>query len=179
MGNTTNGGANLGEAFTTEARHELNASLRMIRHCVGQLSDEQVWWRPQEDMNSAGNLLLHLTGNLRQRLLSSIGGSADDRDRLSEFTARGPIPKAELLERFEDAVSRADVLLANLPAARLSEPRTMMTFAGPVELSVQSLIFRTITHLTGHTQEIIQLTRAQLAGAYTFQHPAGVPPRQK
>ena len=34
---------------------ELSDALQTIRHCVDQLSDEQVWWRPREEMNSIGN----------------------------------------------------------------------------------------------------------------------------
>lgn len=182
MSDKTNGQSesmDLWQNFIAEAVRELNASLQMIRHCVGQLNDEQVWWRPHEDMNSIGNLLLHLTGNLRQRLLSLIGGATDDRDRLSEFTARGPIPKAELLTRLEETVDRAYTLLASLTSARLTERRAVVTFAGTIELPVQAVVFRTLTHLAGHTQEIIQMTRAQLGETYVFQQPAGVPPRKK
>jgi hypothetical protein len=47
------------EVFLGAARHSLSEGMRKIEHCVGQLSDEQVWWRPREGMNSIANLLLH------------------------------------------------------------------------------------------------------------------------
>ena len=93
----------MGEQFVTEARQQLDASVRLIRHCLDQLDDAQVWWRPREDMNSVGNLLLHLAGNLKQRFGSVIGGEPDVRDRFGEFTERGTIPKGDLLRRFEEA----------------------------------------------------------------------------
>src|SRR5689334_16459965 len=70
------------------AAAELADALRMIQHCCGQLSDGQIWWRPNESMNSIGNLLLHLTGNLRQWVVSGLGGTADTRNRPAEFAAR-------------------------------------------------------------------------------------------
>jgi hypothetical protein len=167
----------LGGDVVAEARQQLSASLGMIRHCLGQLDDEQVWWRPREDMNSIGNLLLHLTGNLRQRIFANIGGEPDVRDRFAEFTERAPIPKEELLRRFEEIVGRADGLVAGLTADRLVETRSYKTFAGMIEGTVHSLLFRTLTHLSGHTQEILHLTRQQLGERYTFRDPAGVPPR--
>jgi hypothetical protein len=48
------------------AADELADALTKIKHCLDQLSDEQVWWRPKSSLNSIGNLILHLCGNLRQ-----------------------------------------------------------------------------------------------------------------
>ena len=42
-----------------------------LRASVETLTDEQVWWRPNEASNSIGNLLLHLNGNVRQWLVDS------------------------------------------------------------------------------------------------------------
>src|SRR5688572_6709918 len=97
----------LAAAVTTEANKELTAALVKIKHCLGQLNEEQVWWRPSESMNSVGNLMLHLAGNLRQWIVSGIGGANDTRNRPGEFAERGPIAKAELLRRLEQAVSDA------------------------------------------------------------------------
>lgn len=46
-----------------------DACVGQIVHCLEQLSEEQVWWRPHESMNSIGNLVLHLTGNIRQEII--------------------------------------------------------------------------------------------------------------
>lgn len=67
------------EAFLTQSRRLLTDSyLPRIEQAVGGLSDEQVWWRANHDSNSVGNLILHLTGNVRQWIMSGIGGAADD-----------------------------------------------------------------------------------------------------
>ncbi|QDV36410.1 DinB family protein [Tautonia plasticadhaerens] len=167
----------LGDEFIAEARRQLDASAGTIRHCLAQLDDGQVWWRPREGMNSVGNLLLHLAGNLGQRFGSVIGGEPDDRDRLGEFTERGPIPKEDLIRRFEEAVGRADGVLAGLSADRLGETRRYGLLAGAVERPVLTIVLQTLTHLGGHTQEIVQLTRQQLGERYAYMQPAGVPPR--
>jgi hypothetical protein len=167
----------LGEQFVTEARQQLDASISLIRHCVDQLDDSQVWWRPREDMNSVGNLLLHLAGNLKQRFGSTIGGEPDDRDRFGEFTERKLIPKEDLLRRFEDAARRADEVLTGLTQERLGETCRYELLAGTTEKSVLGVVLQTLTHLSGHAQEILHLTRAQLGETYAFRQPAGVPPR--
>src|SRR6185369_12984257 len=96
----------LAKAITDEARGELRSCQRRIRHCVDQLTDEQVWWRTGEAFNSIANLVLHLTGNIEQRINSTLGGRPDFRDRPAEFAARGPIAKTELLARFDEVIER-------------------------------------------------------------------------
>src|SRR5919108_762707 len=70
--------------------------LPKIERCLEKLTDEQIWWRANEESNSIGNLILHLCGNVRQWILSGIGSSPDSRDRDSEFAQREVITRDEL-----------------------------------------------------------------------------------
>src|SRR5689334_20239791 len=96
--------AELREIFVAAIRQSLNEGLEKIQHCAAQLSDEQVWWRPRTEMNSIANLMLHLSGNLRQWVVAGIGGAEDVRNRPQEFSDRSQQPKAELLEQLEATV---------------------------------------------------------------------------
>jgi hypothetical protein len=171
------GVTSLGAEFVAQARQQLGASVGLIRHCMGQLDDGQVWARPREEMNSIGNLLLHLAGNLRQRFGSVIGGEPDDRDRPAEFTERTAIPKGELRRTFEEAAGRADEVLSSLDHRRLLATCRYELLAGPTEKSVLGVVLQTLNHLNGHAQEILHLTRWQLGEKYVFRQPAGVPPQ--
>src|SRR5688500_12477557 len=93
-----------------------------IRAAVAALSDEQIWWRPNEKSNSVGNIVLHLSGSLDHYLNRNLGGLDFTRDRAAEFAERRPIPKAELLERFDAMVTNADRTFDSLNPARLGEP---------------------------------------------------------
>lgn len=165
--------------FLSEARRQLGECATTIRHCLTQLDVVQVWWRPQQTMNSIGNLVLHLIGNLRQRFLSDVGGQPSDRDRFGEFTERRIIPRNDLVERFDETVGRVDALLAVMSPARLTERCPYEVTSGPLDGTVQALILRTLMHLAGHTQEIVFMTRLQLGKQYVFQNPGGVPPSMK
>ena len=59
----------------------MSSALAKIKHCLGQLTDEQVWWRSHPSLNSIGNLILHLCGNVGQWIVAGLGGAADSRDR--------------------------------------------------------------------------------------------------
>ena len=78
----------LRNALNNALSDELAAALGRIAHCVGQLTDEQVWSRPTPAMNSIGNLMLHLAGNVRQLIVAGVGGEPDIRERQAEFDAR-------------------------------------------------------------------------------------------
>ena len=58
-----------------------------IETCLGKLTTEQIWTRGTENQNAVGNLVLHLTGNVRQWILSGVGGRPDARHRDEEFAA--------------------------------------------------------------------------------------------
>ena len=156
--------ANALTAFRDAACGELQAAMRKIRHCLDQLTDEQVWWRPADDMNAIGNLLLHLFGNVRQWIVAGVGGAADTRRRWEEFQERSPIPKAELLARLEATVAEAVAAIQSLSAEELGRPRRIQSH----NRTAAEAVFHSIAHFWGHTQEIVQMTRRQLGEAYQF-----------
>jgi len=78
--------------------------LPRILSCLEQLSPEQIWWRPNEASNSVGNLVLHLTGNVRQWIISGLGGKPDVRQRDREFSERGRLPRRVLVSRLRKTV---------------------------------------------------------------------------
>ena len=154
----------LAAAVGSEAGNELTSALGKIRHCLGQLTDEQVWWRSRPPLNNIGNLILHLCGNVRQWIVAGLGGAADRRDRPAEFSERGPIPKDELLRRLEDVVEEARAVLSRQTAQQLLGARRIQGF----EVTGLATIFDSVPHFRGHTQEIVSLTRLQLGDAYQF-----------
>src|SRR5438309_4656919 len=154
----------LATAVGTEAANELASALSRIKHCLGQLTDEQVWWRSRPSLNSIGNLILHLCGNVRQWIVSGLGGAADHRHRPEEFAERGPIPKDELLRKLETVVGEAKAVLARQTARQLLEARRIQGF----DVTGLKAIFDSVPHFRGHTQEIVGMTRLQLGDAYQF-----------
>lgn len=132
-----------------------------IRAAVEKLTEEQIWWRPNEKSNSIANLILHVSGSLNHYLNRNIGGIAYDRNRDAEFAARGPMSKQEVMAIFDDMVTQADQTLARLGPDRLRDPST-----DPERLSylVEDLISIAI-HLSTHTGQIVWIAKMLNAGA--------------
>jgi hypothetical protein len=146
------------------AAHELGCALDRIRHCLGQLTDGQVWHRSRPDLNSIGNLILHLCGNLRQWVVAGVGGAPDARNRPAEFAERGPVPKDELIRNLEAVVGESKRVLTGVDARQLTGVRRIQGF----DVTGVVAIFESVPHFLGHTQEIVHMTRLQLGDAYRF-----------
>jgi hypothetical protein len=90
-----------------------------LRTAVELLTEEQIWWRPNDASNSIGNLILHLNGNIRQWLVNSFDGTNDARDRPTEFSAAGGVSAGDLLARLGGTIELADQVLGRLTAEEL------------------------------------------------------------
>jgi uncharacterized damage-inducible protein DinB len=90
-----------------------------IRTCLDALTDEQLWWRPNEHSNAVANLVIHLAGSNRYYFDYVIGGQEDVRNRAGEFAARGGRTKAELRKHWDDSVAATERALDLFDAARL------------------------------------------------------------
>lgn len=152
--------ARVAEACLTLWRSRLEERfLPRIIECLGQLSDEDIWWRPNEASNSIGNLMLHMCGNMRQWIISGLGGTADIRERDKEFSARGPIPRSELREELQQTVRQACGVLARLkPADLVRSYRIQHYDVAGYEAGAQ-----VIEHMAYHTGQIIYVTKLKRA----------------
>ena len=150
----------LSKRVTAEFEHLLNESMRKIRHCVGQLNDEQLWQNPDGDLNSVANLLLHLAGNLQQWCVAGILEKPDARDRAAEFAATDGLTGEELLKRLEVVVKEALGVIQNLDEGSLGHARQIQGF----DVTVMQALFHTVPHFVGHTHQILLLTRRVRSG---------------
>jgi hypothetical protein len=148
-----------------EAGRELDDALGKIVHCLDQLDEAQIWSRPYALMNSIGNLLLHLDGNLTQWIVGGVGGAPDRRNRPGEFAERGPIPKTDLVRRLKVAVAAANAALEGASGAELAAVRRIQGF----EVTGLGAIFHSVPHFRGHAQEIVHMTRRILGDGYRIQ----------
>lgn len=92
-----------------------------VRTCLDALSDEQLWWRPNEHSNAVANLVVHLAGSNRYYFDHVIGGREDVRNRAAEFAMRGGRTKAELRKHWDDSVVSTEHALEALAPARLMD----------------------------------------------------------
>jgi hypothetical protein len=126
-----------------------------LRGCVESLTDEQVWWRPNEASNSIGNLILHLDGNVRQWLVASFNRSEDTRERPAEFSERQLISKTVLLSKLDATLREASAVLS-----RLTETELLATFQiqGYTVTGLHA-VYQVVEHFGLHYGQILFITK--------------------
>ena len=126
-----------------------------IESCLGRLTPEQIWARGSENENAIGNLVLHLSGNVRQWIVASVGGAPDFRDRNCEFDSRDRLSAAELSALLRNIVTEAVTVLDGVTAERMAERVIIQNY----ELTVLQAIYHVVEHFSGHTGQIIFATK--------------------
>ena len=139
-------------------RRLYDESLARILKCIDQLNDAQIWWRPNENSNSIGNLVLHLCGNVRQWIYAGLGANDDYRNRQTEFDERGPIPKKELISRLTSTMELVKPIILNVTADELLKKRPVQTF----EETGLTILVHVTEHFSYHTGQIAYISKELL-----------------
>jgi uncharacterized damage-inducible protein DinB len=146
------------QTFLTESRRYLRDEYpASIDRAISSLTDEQIWWRPNEASNSIGNLMLHLAGSTRHWIVAGIGRQPNERNRQQEFDERRPVPRHELLARLTTVVAEADAVLASLEEGELNEARPIHGS----DTTAMKVIFHIVEHFSMHTGQIQWIAKSQ------------------
>lgn len=127
-----------------------------IRDQLGGLPEEAMDWVPNEEMNSLGVLVTHITGSERFLVGDIAMQDPSNRDREAEFKARGK-SKADLLQRLADTEAYLKSAFEQLSLDDLDKPRTHPRQG---EVSVSWALLHALEHAglhTGHIEMTVQL----------------------
>jgi uncharacterized damage-inducible protein DinB len=138
--------------LTTYLKTIFVRDLQALRREIESFPDDDSLWQTREGItNSAGNLALHLTGNLRHFVGAKLGGIDYVRDREAEFGSRG-LSREELSAHVEQTI---EVVHRVLP--QLTEESLVADFPEPVggqRLRTKDFLFHLTTHLAYHLGQI-------------------------
>jgi len=119
---------------------------------ISAFRDEANLWQTAGDVtNSAGNLCLHLVGNLNTYVCAEVGGTAYVRDRPAEFASKD-IPKQELLRMIEATRTAVALALDKLTEEQLAEEYPILVFRE--KTTTEFFLVHLTTHLTYHLGQI-------------------------
>lgn len=144
------------ELLAQVRRRLLAESIPRLKKCLHELSEEEIWRRPNEHSNSVGNLVLHLCGNARQWILSGLGKAPDVRRRQAEFDERGPIPRATLLTQLEDLAAALDTALDTITPEDLLTWHDVQVYRE----SGLSILIHVVEHFSYHVGQVTYVVKA-------------------
>jgi uncharacterized damage-inducible protein DinB len=119
---------------------------------IGLYQTEANLWRVGGQVaNPAGNLCLHLIGNLNTYLGAHLGGTGYVRHREREFTDRD-VPRAELLARLAATRQMVEQVLGQLTPAQLAEEYPVPVFDHP--MTTEYFLAHLLGHLNYHLGQV-------------------------
>ena len=155
----------LAAQFIERSRHYLAFEYpAKIRQCLDVLPPDATWRRSDAGSNSIGNLLLHLEGNVRQWIITHVGGRAGERHRSAEFAAVAGDEVDALFRRLRDTLDAADAVIGALSDADLESRRTIQGR----DVTVFDAVYHVVEHFSLHTGQIILLTKQFSPGGIHF-----------
>jgi hypothetical protein len=119
---------------------------------INLYKDETDLWAIKEGIsNSAGNLCLHLIGNLNHFIRSVLGNTGYIREREKEFSDKN-IPAKDLVHNIEKTMVVVKESLAKLSAADFEKIFPLEVFGKP--LKTELFMVHLATHLSYHLGQI-------------------------
>ena len=143
------------QEFIKQTIFRIQENTPKIIKCLDELREEQIWLRPNEASNSIGNMILHLCGNIRQYIISSLGNQQDIRERDKEFSAKGGYNKEELQNKLTSTVEEAINTIKNIDENRLLKIHSVQGF----NYSGIGVIIHVTEHYSYHAGQIIFWTK--------------------
>ena len=143
------------QEFIDQSIFRLEEALPRIVQCLNELTEAQIWQRPNDNSNSVGNLVVHLCGNVRQYIISNLGGMPDTRTRDVEFAMHDGYDRLQLIEKITETVQQAIEVISGMSEEDLMKVRTVQGFE---QTGINSII-HVVEHFSYHTGQIAFWTK--------------------
>lgn len=138
--------------LTETLKFHFTRNLEKLISEIKSYSNEVNIWRTDKDIsNSAGNLTLHLIGNLNHFIGAVIGNTGYERDRDREFTQKN-IPAIDLINQIEDTIQVVEKSLNKLTAEDLENDYPVLVLSK--KTSTEYFLVHVAMHLTYHLGQI-------------------------
>lgn len=138
------------EDFKENAIFRLDENVRMISIALSKISEDEIWIMQNQALNTLGNQLLHICGNLTQYIISGLGGKPDERDRELEFSTEDGYTRDELLQKLLLTVQSATIIIEDALPENLLNKRQVQGF----NYSGIGLVLHAVEHFSFHTGQV-------------------------
>jgi uncharacterized damage-inducible protein DinB len=113
--------------------------------------ENEIWHIQKGITNSAGNLCLHIIGNLNTYIGAEYGKTGYIRNRALEFSLKN-VPRAELINKIEETIVTVNNALNTISEEDLKKEYPLLVFE--TKTSTEFMLIHLTTHLTYHLGQI-------------------------
>lgn len=136
--------------FKQNAIYRIDENVRMVKVSLSKSNDKTIWTKENDSLNSIGNLILHLCGNMTQYAITGLSLLSDNRNRDLEFKIEGGYTLEELLQQL---IATTDLVKTAIKEA--SEDQLLQKYkVQGFEFSGIGLILHVVEHFSYHTGQI-------------------------
>lgn len=136
--------------FIKQSIEYIEMNLPRLQKCLMEISEEELWQRPNEYSNSVGNLIVHLCGNITQYIHSALGKEPDIRERDLEFNRTGGLTRQEAFTKIEAVTEMAIKILKQQKEKDLVKMYEVQGF----RMSGIAIIIHVTEHYSYHVGQI-------------------------
>lgn len=138
--------------LTTPLVELFNRDLDILAKEINSYSDEPKLWVISRDINnSAGNLCLHICGNLQHFIGAILGNTGYVRNRDAEFGDKN-IPKTELLSSIDNSKEVVETVLSSLSEDQIAKDYPIDVFKK--KMTTSYFLIHLHSHLNYHLGQI-------------------------
>jgi hypothetical protein len=98
---------------------------------------------------------------MRHYLSRGVGQIEYSRNRPAEFAERGPVPRAQLLDTFDETIKQAEQVLNNFDPSRFLDPTDEPDYVA----TLFDMIFNVSIHMATHAGQIVYITKMLKEGS--------------
>lgn len=113
--------------------------------------EENIWRIDKDILNSAGNLCLHLIGNLNTYIGAELGGTGYVRNRPEEFSLKN-ISRNQLIDSIEQTIVMLEATLSTLTEDRIKGQYPISVLTDKV--STEYFLVHLAMHLSYHLGQV-------------------------
>jgi uncharacterized damage-inducible protein DinB len=114
-------------------------------------NQDKIWYVENGVTNSAGNLSLHLIGNLNHFIGATLGNTGYVRNRDAEFSLKN-VPTSELVKQIDETISVIEKSLGKLTDEVLDEDFPLLY--ADQKISTNHMLVHLISHLNYHLGQV-------------------------
>jgi len=138
--------------ITESLRSLFNRDLNKLKTEIEAYQNEENLWKTDNNIaNSAGNLCLHLVGNINNFIGAQLGNTGYIRHRELEFSLKD-VPRAELIEKVEATIAMIDYVLPQLSEEDLKKEYPLVVFES--KMTTDYFLIHLVAHLDYHLGQI-------------------------
>ena len=126
-----------------------------IHRCLDLITEEQLWYKHNPNVNSIGNLILHLCGNVTQYICAGLFQEKDDRERDLEFSQSGTYNIQEIREILDKTMDMIKDRIGKVTPIMLTEKFGVQGF----DENGTSILVHVTEHYSYHVGQITYLTK--------------------